>query len=322
MKIARHVAATLLLSAAVIAGMIAFGASAPPPPLASIGRPFLAADFSDMPQADKLPASNAAAIAYRHWPAKGPDNGPVVIAIHGSSASSSSMHPLAKALATEGIATYAPDIRGHGDTGQRGDIDYATQLDDDIAEIAAMVKARHPQSRLILLGMSSGGGFALHLAATPVAKTFDRAILLAPMLGIRSPTVGPQVYKWAAPSIPRIIGLRTLNKIGIHAFDHLPVLSFAIMPEHASRATPHYSLRLMRGFGTLDYAEDLRKAAIPVAILVGDKDELFEAGKFAPTVQAIRTDVPVTVIPGLNHIEMITDARAVPPILAAIRGSN
>ena len=53
--------------------------------------------------------------------------------------------------------------------------------------------------------------------------------------------------------------------------------------------------------------------------MVGEKDELLTAELFAPTVYPVRADVPVTVVPELNHIEMTTDARAVPAIVAAIR---
>jgi alpha-beta hydrolase superfamily lysophospholipase len=34
-----------------------------------------------------------------------------------------------------GITTYVPDIRGHGGSGRRGDIDYIGQLDDDLADL-------------------------------------------------------------------------------------------------------------------------------------------------------------------------------------------
>ena len=61
-------------------------------------------------------------------------------------------------------------------------------------------------------------------------------------------------------------------------------------------------------------------APSPVGVLVGERDELFAAQLFAPAVQAVRPDATVTVVPELNHIEMTTDARAVPAIVAAIRG--
>ncbi len=99
------------------------------------------------------------------------------------------------------------------------------------------------------------------------------------------------------------------------------MLAFAIDPKRADVLADHYSWLLTRGFATTDYAADLRNASCPVAVLVGEKDELFDAAKFAPTIAPVRTDIPVTVIPGLSHIEMTTDARAVPAIVTAVRGT-
>jgi pimeloyl-ACP methyl ester carboxylesterase len=141
------------------------------------------------------------------------------------------------------------------------------------------------------------------------------------MLGPRAPTYRP-TQAWAAPYIPRIIALMLLDRVGIHAFDHLTVLAFAINPQRADILTSHYSWLLTRAFATNDYAADLRNASPPIAVLVGDKDELFDAGKFAPTIDAVRTGIPVSIIPGLGHIEITTDPRAVPAIVAAVRGAD
>ncbi len=56
----------------------------------------------------------------------------------------------------------------------------------------------------------------------------------------------------------------------------------------------------MRAFATSDYAADLRNAQTPLAVVVGAKDELFYADKFAPTLHAIKPEIPVTVVPGLE----------------------
>lgn len=306
-----------------LGALLAFGTSKPAPPLASIGEPFKNVDFRDLPAAEKIPAHGGTPIAFRVWRENPPVPEParVVIAIHGSSAPSASLHPLAKALIAEGIPVYAPDIRGHGQTGMRGDIDYAGQLDYDLADFVAAVAARHPNAKLVLLGFSSGGGYALHATATPLGKKFARAVLLSPMLGPRAPTYRP-TEAWATPYIPRIIALLLLNRVGIHVFDHLTVLAFAIDPKRADILTDHYSWLLTRDFATNDYAADLRNASCPIAVLVGEKDELFDAEKFAPTIAAVRIDIPVTVIPGLGHIEMTTDPRAVPAIAAAVRGAG
>jgi pimeloyl-ACP methyl ester carboxylesterase len=313
----------LVLAAAVLAGMIAFGTSDPPPFLASVAEPFRKVDFRDLPPVETTAARDGTAIAFRAWLARPPATPEhIVIAIHGSSASSASLHALGKALRDEGVGVYAPDIRGHGGTGRRGDIDYADQLDDDLADFVALVRKRHPAAHVVLLGFSSGGGFALHAAATPVGAEFERIVLISPMLGPRAPTVRTTGDAWAKPFLPRIFGLLFLQKLGVHTFDDLPTLAFAIAPGNPADLTGAYSFRLMRAFGTWDYAGDLRNARAPIEVVVGAKDELFAADLFTPTVHAVRADARVTVVPGLSHIEMTTDPRAIPAIVAAIRGGS
>jgi alpha-beta hydrolase superfamily lysophospholipase len=314
-------AAALGLVTAIIAGLIAFGTAAPPAPLASISAPFAKVDFSDLPPEETIPARDSGTIAFRRWPLQSPSEPELlIIAVHGSSASSVSLHPLAKALATQGLPVYAPDIRGHGGTGRRGDIDYAGQLDSDLEDFTRAVKALHPGKPLALTGFSAGGAFALHIAGSRLGKEFERVVLLSPFLGPFAPTVRTRGDKWAQPFIPRIIGLLALNRLGIHTFEYLPVLSFAINPDRAKILTASYSFRLMRAFSTADYAADLKNAAVPLQVLTGEKDELFDAARFAPAVHTVRPDVPVTIVPDLNHIEMITDPRAIPAITAALRG--
>jgi non-heme chloroperoxidase len=318
------VCGVVVASAAALAGMIAFGTGAPPKPLASIGDPFKAVDFSALPALEKLPARHGSPIAFRHWDVASqgtPER--VVIAIHGSSASGSSLLPLAKALQARGFTVYAPDIRGHGDTGTRGDIDYAKELDDDLADFVAAVKVRHPKAELALMGFSSGGGFALHTAATPLGAAFARVVLLSPFLGPRAPTVKQdQANAWAKVYLPRLIALAVLDRLGIHAFEHLPVIAFAVLPEQAKFLSPSYSFVLARAFGTEDYAADLHNAKVPLAVLVGGNDELFDASRFSATIEAIRPDTPVVVVPGLDHIGLALDPRAVPAIVAALRGDE
>jgi pimeloyl-ACP methyl ester carboxylesterase len=321
-SILTSLALVVLGAIAALAGMIVLGTGDPPPALTSVSEPFRRIDYSDLPALQELPARQGAPIAFRAYlDDKVTGTAPIVIAIHGSSAFSSSLHPLGKALLAEGIGAYVPDVRGHGKTGRHGDIDYAGQLDDDLADLSRQVRARHPQAPIVLLGLSAGGGFALHAAAA-LGDRFDRTVLLAPMLGSRAPTTPRSVYTWARPFIPRIIALSILRRFGIHAFDHLPVLAFAIPPGNPAGQTGVYSFRLWRAFGTLDYAADLRKAPRPIAVIVGAKDQLFRAELFEPTIHAVRADVPVTVLPDLDHIQVSTDPRALAAIIGAIRGGQ
>src|SRR5690348_12696258 len=139
-KLVIGLGAVAVLIVAALAGMIAFGTASPPPYMVSISTPFAKVDFSDLPKAETLAARDGTSLSYRVWPAPGATT--TVIAIHGSSANAASLHALAKALQREGIAVYAPDIRGHGASGRRGDIDAVTSLDDDLADFTSLVRAR------------------------------------------------------------------------------------------------------------------------------------------------------------------------------------
>src|SRR5262249_7364850 len=158
LPIAASFAALIVLG---IAAMLVFGTAGSPPTLASLISPLEKIDFNDLPAIETIPARKGGAIAFRRWGVAASTGDPILILIHGSALSSTSLHPLGKALAAAGIAVYAPDIRGHGETGRKGDIDYRGQLDDDLADFVAMVKAARPGSPLVLAGFSGGGGFAL-----------------------------------------------------------------------------------------------------------------------------------------------------------------
>ena len=121
----------------------------------------------------------------------------------------------------EGTASYALDIRGHGASGRRGDIDYIGPLDDDLADFVAHVRRVHPHAIWTLAGFSAGGAWALRIAGGPYGNLFDRYIAIAPALIFPKGVARPGNGRWATVSVPRIGGLIVLNYIGIHGFDGL-----------------------------------------------------------------------------------------------------
>lgn len=309
----------LVLLAGLLAGMIAFGTASPPAYMASVGEPFKHVDFSDLPPLDHLAGRDGSAIAYRAYPA-GADR--IAVLVHGSSGSSSSMHALAKAMEAAGITAYALDIRGHGGTGTRGDIDHAGQLDEDIADVAAWVRQRHPGASIALVGFSSGGGFVLKVAGSGDGALFDRYVLIAPFLRYDAPDNKPDVG-WAAPYIPRIIALSILDRLGIHAFDGLPVVAFAVEPGSEKVLTSHYSFRLSRAFAAdPDYLGDFKRITKPVTVLVGDKDEFFHADKLADLVHGVRPDIAVKIVEGPGHIGMTVDPAGTEAVVGALAGAS
>lgn len=194
-------AVVLLLAAMIATPLVRL------PELHSVSETARAVDRSTMPPLSRFSARDGTQLAYRHYPARGAANGKVAILVHGSSGSSVAVHALADALAAHGIETYAPDIRGHGGSGTRGDIGHIGQLEDDMADLVALVRKTAPDAPITLLGHSAGGGFVLRVASSDIKDQFVRTIMLAPYLGYDAPTNRPQSGGWASADVPRFLGL-------------------------------------------------------------------------------------------------------------------
>jgi pimeloyl-ACP methyl ester carboxylesterase len=283
-----------------------------PPELHSLSAARKNVDFSALPAIERFQARDGTLLGFRHYSLSGPASGRAAIVIHGSSGSSgTSIHALSQALAARGIETWAIDIRGHGTSGQRGDIGYVGQLEDDLDDFVAVVRKNAPSLPITLIGHSAGGGFALRVAGSPLGTRFARTILLAPYLGYDAPTNRPDSGGWASADIPRILALLALRKLGIDCCEALPTLAFAVPPNSASLLVPAYSDRLMRNFATRGYRTDLAAVTGPLTIISGAADELMLADKYVEAVRGIAPSVDVKLIDGVDHIGIVSDPHAV-----------
>src|SRR3954464_190531 len=159
---------TMLIVVAVLLAALGLaialgGPGEAPPPMSSISDPFKNVDFSDLPELSYFTARDGAKLAFRAYPAAGDAVKGSVVLVHGSSASSSSMHLMARGFATAGYAAYALDVRGHGKSGTKGHIAYIGQLEDDMEDFVHSTKLPQPST---LAGFSSGGGFVLRFAGS------------------------------------------------------------------------------------------------------------------------------------------------------------
>src|SRR6516162_8972814 len=264
----------------IVALAIIFGGPGTPHPMGSINDPFDSVDFSDLPPLSGFAARDGTKLAYRSYSsaAATPGEGSVVL-IHGSSATSSSMHPMAKAFSAAGYQTYALDIRGHGASGRKGQIAYVGQLEDDLADF---MQAVSPPQPVTLAGFSSGGGFAVRFAGSKQQNLFQSYLFLAPFLSPDAPTTRPGSGGWATVGLPRIIAIATLNGFSIRTFNSLPVLRFAVNENARAILTPQYSYSLTMNFGPQrDYLADLRNMHQPFRVLVGANDEVYYPDRFA-----------------------------------------
>jgi alpha-beta hydrolase superfamily lysophospholipase len=319
-QIVFYVTFSLIIFGAVLIGLIAFGTAKLPAAATVISEPFSAIDVQALPALLRYKARDGTLLSYREYRA---DGRKVAVLLHGSAGSSGDMHSLALALQQSGVTALVPDVRGHGANHPHGDIAYVGQLEDDLADFIKSEK-RDSSSSWTILGFSSGAAFGLRFAAAPsVGQMVDRYVLVSPYLRYNAPSVrqaksgavAPQ--SWAAAFTGRIIGLTILNHLGVHSWDGLPVLAFPV-PEHSDSATRTYSWRMQRNFGADDdYLADIRRALRPLQVFVGGSDELLDAQELKAEFQSQRSNIPVTIIPGLGHSAMATRADAIRALVAA-----
>ncbi len=296
----------LLVLGAALAATIAFGTAAPPRPVQP-----RQLDLTGLPALGHYTARDGTQLAYRAYPGGAQQ---VAVLIHGSGTESSVMNALAKALNVSGATVYAPDLRGHGRSARRGDIDFIGQLDDDLADLVATIRTEHPNATMTLIGFSGGGAFTIHIAGGTHGNLFDRYIVIAPAIVYPSPLARPNAGGWATPYVPRIVGLIILNKLGIHWFDGLDAIVFAIPPGNRDR-TGVYSFRLAMNLNSDDHFGALQRTKKPMALIAGANDDQFYADRYASLLQPAKPDLTVELVPGLNHVDMLMK----PEALAALR---
>jgi len=307
---------------ALVAGALLLSPVSPPPELQSIHAGAVAVDHSGMPSLSRFQARDGTTLAYRLYPAANETAQNIVILIHGSAGHSVTMNEIAKRLAADNFVAVSPDIRGHGESGTRGDVGHFGQLDDDLEDLLAQLRGQYPQAHFALLGFSSGGGFALRVAAGKLSSDFDRLVLLSPYLGYDAASTRGSATSalWASPDVPRFIALAMLRRLHLPCCEALPVIAFAVAPGSEKKVTSQYSFRLLTNFGPpLDLSAAFHRLKMPTTILAGSADELMQSDKYADIVRGIEPAIDVKLLSGLGHMDMLHASAAIDAISAAFK---
>lgn len=238
-----------------------------------------------------------------------------IVLLHGSGTEGRYLIPLANRLNAQSNATILiPDLRGHGhsqadlpNVSQRlrpGDISYLGQFEDDLEDLLVHIKSANPNTKVILVGHSSGGGLALKYGGNNLEQ-YDGTILLSPYLGYQAPTVRPNSGGWVQVTKRRYAGLAMLNNIGITGLNHYPVLFFnrpvGIKNE---LQLDSYSYQLNESLSPQDYAANLASNKKPIMLLVGENDEAFYPDAFKHVLAEYAPNAEFHVLQNTKHLDL------------------
>ncbi|MEQ1866030.1 MAG: lysophospholipase [Micropepsaceae bacterium] len=106
----------------------------------------------------------------------------IIVALHGMNDYGQFIDAGAKFWQARGITTYAYDQRGFGRTEGNGRWPGHEVMARDARTFIALVRERHPQARVFLLGESMGGAVAMLAAARSDTPVADGLILVSPAL--------------------------------------------------------------------------------------------------------------------------------------------
>jgi 2-succinyl-6-hydroxy-2,4-cyclohexadiene-1-carboxylate synthase len=220
---------------------------------------------------------------------------PTVLFLHGFTNTGASWDPVIAALG-ERYRAIAPDIRGHGSASAARPV----TLDAVIGDLAGLAP-----DRFTLVGYSQGGRIALH-AALALPERVERLVLIGASPGIDDPVERAE-RRAADEALAREIAGSSIEDFAAR-WAATPVL--AGQPQsvrdaaHADRLrnTPAGLAAALRGLGTGALPplwDRLGELAPPVVLIVGERDEKFQAVGARMAREIAR--VTVLVVPGVGH---------------------
>ena len=213
---------------------------------------------------------------YRHWPAIR-EGERVVVCIHGWGRNSEYFGTVGEEFGRRGIEMYAPDLRGFGNSVERGllrgDTASFKRHLEDIGEFVNYVRGKHPNKKIFMLGHSIGGNYILWYSANH-PDSLNGIILAAP--GIKSGMSIPKGLMMKG-IVTRIFAPKTLlNSDGVWPEalrNSEDVRFFKQNPLDAPAVTARYAMSASRLIESkcLDYAS---RVSTPTLIIQGASDTL------------------------------------------------
>jgi alpha-beta hydrolase superfamily lysophospholipase len=227
---------------------------------------------------ERIEGKNGLRIFLRTWRPATPARA-VVIICHGFNAHSGQYLWVADQLTAQGLAVYALDLRGRGQSdGERFYVEDVSEYADDIDSVVQLAKSREPKLPVFLLGHSAGG-------VSSCIYALDRQGELAGFIcesfayQVPAPDFAIAVLKGLSHLAPHAHVLALPNAAFsrdpavVKAMNEDPLIAHETQPTKTVAALARADDRLKKEFG---------KITLPVLILHGtaDKATKFQGSQF------------------------------------------
>ena len=226
---------------------------------------------------------------YRLWKPEGEPRGQVVIA-HGYAEHSGRYGHVAAALTGRGLAVWALDHRGHGQSkGERANIESVWAAVDDLDQFVDQVRASAPTGPLFLVGHSMGG----LIAAAYAEEHQDRLAGLA--------LSGPLLH--IVPELLALADLEEIPDLGLaDAISTDPAVVQAYKDDPLVYLGPPPRGFLQAAGQVQEVVGRLSELTLPILVMHGSGDLLVSPQALKAVVASVGSeDLTAIVWPGLWH---------------------
>ncbi|MFO1154473.1 MAG: alpha/beta hydrolase [Rhodospirillales bacterium] len=239
---------------------------------------------------EKLVTRDGVALPLRSWKPDGAPPNAVLIALHGFNEYSRFFEDVGPWLAARyGVASYAYDQRGFGESLNRGVWPGEAAFAEDLEAAVTAVRARHPATPLFLVGESMGGAVIMTAMAGPRPPAVDGLVLLAPAVWGRSSMPWYQTLAlWMAAHTIPAVGISGRG-LGIRPSDNVEMLR-----ERGRDPLIIKQTRIDAAYGLVNLMDRAMAASSRlhgrILILYGENDQLIPPGVIAEMLTRLPGD--------------------------------
>ncbi|MFB9914892.1 alpha/beta hydrolase [Gluconobacter kanchanaburiensis] len=246
-----------------------------------------------------LAMSDGAHIPLRLYPATTPKPRGIILALHGYGDSRDAWEFAGPTFTSAGFTLAAPDIRGFGQTADRGSWSSTARLVQDTREQVLWLHAHYPDTPIHVMGESMGGAIALLLATTDTPYIRSTILLAPAALNIGQPwesilggmdVLAPH-WKLDGSAVPG-------HRVASDNLKALRRMYFDPLTLHSSTIHPLYGLTLLMQAAY----KAAPRARTPLLIIFGGRDQFVLPPFTARLLRKLPPDTRIDELPGAHHL--------------------